>query len=45
MKQSSEFKPLRRIHNKTYRRYARGIYQKRLRIYLGKLEKMLKIKH
>lgn len=45
MKQPLEFKPLWRIHNKIYRKYARGIYQKRVRIYLEKLVKMLRIKH
>ena len=37
------FKPLWRIHNSTYRRYAKGWTRKRFRRYLGKLYGLLKL--
>ena len=37
MKQVESFKPLWRIHNKTYRRYARGCFWRRLKRYYGKV--------
>ena len=39
------FKPLWRIRNATYRRYARGYNVKRLKRYVEKLRRRLGMKH
>ena len=45
MKEVKQFKPLWRIHNSVYRRCARGSTRIKLRRYLDKAKRMLKIKH
>ena len=37
MRGVTKFKPLWRIHNSTYRRYAKGCLSKRFKRYYGKL--------
>ena len=48
MKETSDgglrFKPLWRIHNATYRRYARGYTAKRIGRYFNKLKKIMGMK-
>jgi len=44
MKPKDPFKPLWRVHNKTYRQYVRGTKFKRFLLYTRKLRKFLKIK-
>ncbi len=43
MKQVERFKPLWQIHNRTYRRYARGCFFRRLRRYWGKFKALAKL--
>ncbi len=37
MKQKEKFKPLWRIHNRTYRQYMKGVGRKRLERYWSKI--------
>ena len=43
MKDVRCFKPLWRIHNATYRRYAKGCLKKRIRRHVGKLWRILNL--
>lgn len=43
MKQVEQFKPLWRIQNRTYRRYARGCFLRRLKRCLGKFKALAKL--
>ena len=43
-KNEQTFKPLWRIHNKTYRQYVKGTYVIRLRKYTNRLLRVLKLK-
>ena len=42
---SYRFKPLWRIHNQTYRRYAKGCMIRRFRRYVDKLKGIMGMKH
>ena len=43
MKEDLRFKPLWMIHNRTYRRYARGCTVKRFRRYWSKLARLARL--
>ncbi len=42
MTEKTKFKPLWRIHNRTYRQYAKGITRKRFSRYWSKIRSRLK---
>ena len=43
MKESKEYKPLWRIRNATYRRYAKGLHWERIRRYVRKTRQIFKL--